>query len=61
MLPPKLVRLIATVVLIAWPVNLAVEYIWDRGEPFVNVIFAGVTGSIFVLQKKQKDDDNDPS
>lgn len=52
MLPPTLVRWIATVVLIIWPINLAVEYLWDRGEPLVNVIFMGVTGSIFVLQKK---------
>lgn len=61
MLPRRLVRLIATVVLIAWPINLAVGYIWDKGEPFVNVIFAGVTGSIFILQKKEKDDDDDSS
>lgn len=57
MLPPRLVRFIAVVVLIAWPVNLAVEYIWDRGEPLVNVIFAGVTGAIFVTGKKKDKDD----
>lgn len=61
MLSPTLVRWIALVVLIVWPINLAVEYVWHRGEPLVNVIFMGVTGSIFVLQKKtdKRDPDGD--
>jgi hypothetical protein len=59
MLPPILVRAIATVVLIAWPLNLAVDYIWDRGEPLVNVIFTGLTGSLFLIQKNKKADDDD--